>query len=533
MRGDGKLSAAEILVAISQLAAVFRAADGDTAFATFEINRHRETWPVRSKGFRRWLVGEFYKVEQKPPGGQAVADALGVIEARAQYAGVVHPVHVRVAGDDDTIYIDLVNEAWQVVEVTAVGWRVVSDPPVKFRRARGMLPLPTPMKGGAITTLRTFVNIAGDEQWALLVAWLVAAMRPSGPYPVLALLGEQGTAKSTTEELLRALIDPNVAPLRAEPMDVRDVMIAASNGWCIAFDNLSDIEAWLSDCLCRLATGGGFSTRELYSDGDEVIFVAQRPVMLNGIDAVISRADLLDRALIIDLPRIGDDKRRQRREFWSEFEAQRPALLGALLDVLAGAIKQKNVVFLRTLPRMADFAVWAVAAEPGLGLPDGAFMKAYSGNRDAAHDLALEASPIASAIRTLAAREAWKGTAAELLEELSRVADEAAKRAKSWPSTARTLGSSLRRVAPSLRAVGVIVEFSDEPELGARRRQIAVRKGRESSVPTVLERSGASVRNDAERSRNDQGICAGTAQNVGNDEIPIPSGHDPVTELRL
>ena len=105
----GKASAAEILVAISKLATLFRAADGDTAYATFDVNGHRETWPVRSKGFRRWLVGEFYKAESKPPGGQAVADALGVIEARAQYDSATHPVHVRVAGDDETIYLDLVN----------------------------------------------------------------------------------------------------------------------------------------------------------------------------------------------------------------------------------------------------------------------------------------------------------------------------------------------------------------------------------------------------------------------------------------
>ena len=122
-----------------------------------------------------------------------------------------------------------------------------------------MLPLPTPKTGGHIDGLREFVNVADKDQWVLLVAWLVAALRPQGPYPVLALLGEQGTAKSTTQELFRSLIDPNVAPLRAAPTDVRDVMIAASNGWCVCFDNLSSMEPWLSDCLCRLAAGGGFA----------------------------------------------------------------------------------------------------------------------------------------------------------------------------------------------------------------------------------------------------------------------------------
>jgi hypothetical protein len=479
----GKMSAAEILVALAQRATVFRAADGDTAYATFEVNGHRETWPVRSKGFRRWLVGQYYRSEGKPPGAQAVIDALGVIEARAQYDGAVHPVHVRLAGDDKAIYIDLANDAWQAIEVTASGWRLVSDPPVKFRRARGMLPLPVPLPTRiGVHALRPFVNVDSDEQWALILAWLMAALRPSGPYPVLALLGEQGTAKSTTQEVLRALIDPNVAPLRAEPMDVRDVMIAASNSWCIAFDNVSDIEPWLSDCLCRLATGGGFSTRELYSDGDEMIFVAQRPVMLNGIDAIISRADLLDRALIIDLPRIPDHRRRERQTFWRTFEAERPVIVGALLNALVGAMRRYPDVTLASLPRMADFATWAVAAEPGLELEQGTFMRAYLANRDAAHDLALEASSIAAAVRALADRGPWQGTAAELLEELARIADDAAKRAKGWPATPRALGAALRRVAPNLWHIGIEVAFERQARTG---RRLVTVKRRDSTVTIV------------------------------------------------
>lgn len=513
------MSAAEMLVAIAELASVFRAADGDTCYATVEINSHRETWPMRSKGFRRWLVGQFYRIERKPPGGQAVADALGVIEARAQFEGAVHPVHVRVAGSDTAIYLDLTNEAWDVVKVTEDGWRIVADPPVKFRRARGMLPLPTPKPGGHIDGLRQFVNVADEDQWTLLVAWLVAALRPQGPYPVLALLGEQGTAKSTTQELFRSLIDPNVAPLRAAPTDVRDVMIAASNGWGVCFDNLSSIEPWLSDCLCRLATGGGFSTRELYSDGDEMIFVAQRPVMLNGIGAVVERADLLDRALIVDLPLIDEHRRREKREFWAAFEAARPALLGALLDAVSAALALAPQINLEAKPRMADFAIWATAAEPGLGLEDGAFMAAYAGNRDSIHELALEASAVAASVRTLANREAWKGTAAELLAELGSIADEATKKAKSWPTTPRGLANALRRVAPNLRAVGVAIAFTDEQALGQRRRQIAIRTGGDSIVPCVpIVLAGV-----PEARQN--------AQNDQNDEKPTRSGcpRHPVT----
>ena len=164
-----------------------------------------------------------------------------------------------------------------------------------------------------------------------------------------------------------------------------------------------------------------------------MIFVAQRPVMLNGIGAVVERADLLDRALIVDLPIIDERRRREKREFWSAFEAARPALLGALLDAVSAALALAPHIRLAAKPRMADFAIWATAAEPGLGLGGSACMGAYASNRDSIHELALEASAVAAAVRMLADREAWKGTAAELLDTLNTIADEAAKKAKSWP----------------------------------------------------------------------------------------------------
>ena len=141
-------------------------------------------------------------------------------------------------------------------------------------------------------------------------------MRPTGPYPVLILQGEQGTAKSTAAKVLRLLIDPSAAPLRTAPLDERDLMIAARNGWIIALDNLSGLSSWLSDALCRIATGGGVSTRELYSDTDEVLIDVQRPIILNGIDDIATRQDLIDRSIIINLEPIPENKRKPEAEFW-------------------------------------------------------------------------------------------------------------------------------------------------------------------------------------------------------------------------
>jgi hypothetical protein len=148
-----------------------------------------------------------------------------------------------------------------------------------------MLPLPTPITGGTVEDLRPFINVR-KEDWELLVAWLLMAYAPRGPYPILGLSGGQGTAKSTTARVLRSLIDPSAAPLRTAPREERDLMISANAGRILAFDNLSHLPQWLSDAFCRLATGGGFSTRELYSNDEETLFDAQRPVLFTAIEDI-------------------------------------------------------------------------------------------------------------------------------------------------------------------------------------------------------------------------------------------------------
>jgi len=112
--------------------------------------------------------------------------------------------------------------------------------------------------GGSVETLRSFLNVQSANDFVLVVAWALAVLRNRGPYPVIVLSGEQGSAKSTFSAILRALLDPNTAPLRALPREDRDLFIAASNGHVLAFDNVSGLPAWISDTLCRLATGGGF-----------------------------------------------------------------------------------------------------------------------------------------------------------------------------------------------------------------------------------------------------------------------------------
>ena len=477
--GDGRRgpTQADILIDLAGTAELFHDADG-AAFADLHINGHRQTWPVRTKGFKRWLARQFFEATGGAPSSEALQSALNVVEAKAHFDAPELPVFIRVGGIDGKLYLDLGDEAWRAVEIDATCWRVIDKPPVRFRRAAGMQPLPVPTRGGSVESLRSFLNVQSDDDFVLVVAWALAVLRNRGPYPVLVLSGEQGSAKSTFSAILRALLDPNTAPLRALPREDRDLFIAASNGHVLAFDNVSGLPAWISDTLCRLATGGGFAVRQLYTDQEEMLFDAARPVILNGIEDIVTRPDLGDRAVFLTLEPIPEERRKPETELWAEFEAERARILGALLDAVVEGLKRLPSTHLPKLPRMADFTLWASACETALW-PGGTFQSAYYANCDEMVEGVIDADPVAAAVRTLLTerterteRTVWTGTATDLLGALEEAAGERSAKSKAWPASPRALSGRLRRAATFLRKIGIEVSFEREGQ--ERRRVICI-----------------------------------------------------------
>ena len=479
---------ADILVGLATTGCELFHDPDDIAYADITISGHRETWPVRRKGFKSWLAKRFYDATGGAPSSEAMQTALAVIEAKAVFEGDEHDISVRVGAHNDRVYVDLRDDRWRAIEISADGWRIVDEPPVRFCRTGGMRPLPEPQRGGSIDTLRPLINVKDDRDFLLVIAWLLAALRPRGPYPILAPIGEAGTTKSTLARILRALVDPNKAPLRSLSRDDRELFISAVNMWVLSFDNVSVLPRWLSDGLCRLATGGGHAARSLYTNSEEALFDAMRPIVLNGIENFIVRGDLADRALVIPLVQIPDNERRSEDDLWAEFERQRPLILGALYDAVAVGIKRLPTVKLSTLPRMADFARWGSAACPDLKTKSGQivrFIDAYAGNREDTVESVLEADPVAVAIRRfMADREEWQGIATELLVHLNGVVGEKAGAAKDWPKDGTRLSSRLTRVATHLRVIGINVRRDRRRATGRRftiRRELPDREGKIAS----------------------------------------------------
>jgi hypothetical protein len=412
----------ELVLAGAAEAALFHTADGQT-YADIVKDNHRETWPVRSPSFRKWLLHQFYLKQDSLPGREALRAAIETVDARAQFEGEQREVFLRVGGHRGKVYLDLADKDWRAVEIDANGWRVTTNPPVRFRRAPGMKALPAPVmtetKSG-ISKLRRFVNlprtdpakksIYKDPEFILYVMFIVAAMRDHGPYPGLSVQGEEGTAKTSLIEVARCLIDPTSKKERNPPSSPRDLFIGTRNSYMLNYGNVSRIPDWLSNALCTISTGGSFATRELYSDAEETLFDACRPFALNGIKFAVE-PDLGQRLIFLHPPVIPNEERVSEKEFWPKFEAERPVILGALLNILSHSLKMLPEVQADDLLRMADFHLFGIACEGALWR-EGVFDRAYRGNQRKATVAVVDEDSVANAIRALVTEDEpkWSGT---------------------------------------------------------------------------------------------------------------------------
>jgi hypothetical protein len=437
-------------------ARLFHTPKGDS-YITVRVDGHLEHHAVGSTPMKKWLSRLAYTTLKTSPPAQAVNDAMTALSGMALYDGPEHDVAVRIGQQGHTIFVDLGDPHWRTIAVTARGWSVEADAPIRFRRSRGTLALPEPVRGGSVDDLRQLIHVDDDADFHLLMGFLLGAFSPRGPYPLLNLTGEQGAGKSTVARILRRLVDPHTAELRAAPKREEDVMIAASGGHLLGFDNFSHIEPWQSDILCVVSTGGAITKRQLFTDGDEHSIEAIRPVMITSVVPVVQRGDLLDRTITVDLPVMSESSRRLESAIWAEFTRMAPAVLGALLDGVAAGLARASDAAPARLPRLADWATWTYRCAPGIGWPAGSILDAYRVSRQQAVSEAVAGDPVAVAVRAVA--RPWTGTAAALLKLITPTA----RPPRGWPETPRGMSAALRRLAPMLRQVGI------EVTLGVRR----------------------------------------------------------------
>jgi hypothetical protein len=475
----------DVLLRIASTAHLYRSTDGQL-HAQVEARDRVEMLPLRSGDFIDWLTDGYFAECGQPPPERTVQRIVALLKARARFDGRTPATSIRVArdpsGDDSAFYLDLGDATSDAIWISAEGWCIVHKPPVQFQRPQGQLALPRPSTDGSIELLRPYVNLNLTD-FRLAITWATAAYRPVGPYPVLVLHGEQGSAKTTLARILGLLIDPQTCPLLTVPESTSDLMITAHNCWLLSYDNVSILRAWLSDGLCQIATGGGVAVRRKYTDKERMVIQALRPVMLNGIPEFVRRGDLIDRSLQLFLPTIQSAARRPEDEFWRAFRTDYPRILGGLLDAIVVGLRELPSVHLSEYPRMADYAKWGEAVSRGLGWGEDIFPAKYNVNRREAAETLLEESLVANAIVDIAHHfeEPTTCSPAELYHKLTSYFEHSIARsvrhekpaatrkqlaaaAAGWPKDPRQFSKELRRIAPQLRLFGLSINFARRAE---------------------------------------------------------------------
>jgi hypothetical protein len=440
--------------------------DGDqTAYATLPETGHSIALRVGSASFEYWLRHQAHKEMKRSVATGALKEAVGTLTAIALFERAAMPVHVRVAGNSEKIFIDIGSDSGAAVEINAGGWKITPSIEPKFVRGSGFQPLPCPLEGGNLRALQSFLGL-DEHNYLLLIAFLVNALKPNGPYFILLVEGEQGSGKSFFCEIIKRIIDPNVALRLRLPEKAQDLMIQAKEYRLLNFDNASGMSGEMSDVLCSLATGGGIAVRKLYSDGDLYVMSYSRPFVINGIGGYANRPDLMERGIPIRLSPMPDGGRKTEGELLEEFYQLLPSVLGALYSAAASALRTVEIVEPPRHLRMADAARWIKASEEGLGeKPDTLIDAIANAQREFVVDRINE-DPLVVRLRAIAQRGTFEGYIGELYAEI--VDEVGLNLGRSLPKSPSHLSNQLKRLRPAMAQAGVVVEFLEKDRKGKR-----------------------------------------------------------------
>ncbi len=438
--------------------------DGDgSAFVTLPQTGQAIAYRVRSEAFKQYLRYQAYTGLGKAVSITPLSEAVATVETIALFDGRKIPTFVRVAGGEGEVVIDLGTDDGRVIRVVRDGWSIENGGRHRFVRGAGFESLPLPAGNGGLAKLKVFLSL-DDQNYRLLVAYLISALRPQGPYFILLVEGEQGSGKSFFCEVVKRILDPNRASRLRLPDNPQDLMIQAKEYRLLAFDNASGMKADMSDALCTLATGGGIAVRKLYSDGDLYVMTYTRPFIINGISGYASRPDLMERAIPIRLSPMQVGERKTEAELLEELAMFLPSILADLYDAVAKALELMPTVEPPRHIRMADAATWVKAAEPALGLEGGSLIDAIALAQDEFVVEKINEDPLVNTLRSVCQAGPFEDYVNELFVQLRESRGPIPE--NMLPKTPAHLSNQLKRLRPALAKAGVHVEILDRDNKG-------------------------------------------------------------------
>jgi hypothetical protein len=477
----------ELLLGCAQRASPFLTAEGiPFALIPGKTSQQSDLAWLHSRDFATYIREEYHSEHGCYPKEALLRLACDLLDRRISHrAGTSPPVALRVArglaehalepGQPQVLRHVLALDLGRrspadpdsVLEIDVDGWSVNQSSGFVFVRPRGHLPLPPPEAAGpqALAEFQHLLRV-DDRDFCNILNWVLAAMRPKGPYPILVLQGEAGSGKSLAARMLKSLLDPSAVtfqPLAANP---NTLLRQATQSWIQAFDHVTALPKQVSAALCRLSTGAGFS---LPVRGSLITISVGRPILMtvptNASGAAWNpTSDLLHRMLTVTLPPLTEDTNRPEREMVEKFLHARQKILGALAQAVSVAMRRLDQIDLAAYPKNAEAALWAIAAAPALNITEESLQQALKQQSQ----FAIPKDPLVPKIAVLlASREDWQGTATKLKLELN------------LSIAPNHLSRQLKQVQPVLLEQGIEISFPPRQETGQLIRLSKVHKTKE------------------------------------------------------
>lgn len=524
----------------------------DVPFATVEIDGHLENLPIKGTRFEMWVSRTYYDKEAKTISNEALKEVCSTLFAKALLGTEVMDLDLRIAStpisQDSSIYYDLTNKNWEAVKITKDGWSIEQSSaiPTVFRRFSNQRPQVYPIASGAYSSdvldqFLDLIHVSKDKSVRLLFkCYIITLFIPKISKAALMLHGPAGSAKTTCQDLIKLLVDPSILTSLTFPMGIEPLIQQLSHNYISFYDNVSVLKDWLSDALCRAITGTAFSKRELYSNDDDILYQFIRCVGFNGINLAATKADLLDRGIIMEVDSIeSKDIREFAGDILPEFEKIKPQLLAFIFDTLVKVLRIKTdgkQIKLKTKSRMADFEKHAEMISQALGYEPNKFVEAYQANKKLGVSEVLEGSPLARVIIHVMQRytvgSVWSGSASRLLKELEPIASEELdiniQKERLWPKRANMLSRRLKEIKSNLKQVGIVVSEKRDPI--TRLKTIEIGKvsseSSESSEPQNRTENERESGDDTSKSPNDTTNDPNDTDRVSSDKRPENHAQD-------
>lgn len=459
----------------------------NNTFAAVKIDGHIETISIINNGkFKMWVCKTYHETQNElMTNTDALTAVCNMLQAKAYFGKNMISLDIRTSSNGllkDTlrIHYDLTNSDWEQVVITPFGWSIKksTEAPTIFRRYANHLSQVYPSQDYPSDIFEQFMELINatvrDKEGAvlaeetkqlrlLLKCYIISLFIPEIPKAALMLHGDEGGAKTALQEFIKALVDPSTMLTLTFPQDPKELIQQLSHNYLAFYDNVNRrLSDWVSDLLCRVITGSGFSKRMLYTDDDDVIYNFTRCIGINGINLAATKADLLDRSLIIRLSRLMKKHRRKLKDdIWPAFQGVKPQLLGYIFDILVKVLVviRDGGIVLDARSRMADWEEYAEIISRCMDYQPMEFINAYEENKKIKTETVLADSSVAQTILKLVESGNFRGTATQLLQKLEIIAQELGTntKEKTWPKSASALSRKLNSLSTVLMEAGIQV----------------------------------------------------------------------------